>query len=215
MPVAMQACVNQALSHSIHPTRSCPYTGTHNTNRLEFQHDVAEVRHMQLLLRKFWPPMLDRSCVSRLQHEVSQLRKRPQQRQTWRCSGLVDPSRRRYMYPCRLRKASRTSSILVIWVKMRALCPPVLSRCNKTASSCIAMHFYCQVKQHMPCLQGLQAQPAQLLSGHNMPAVRATCMPLLGATHCSDCQLACAPQAVQETHGTTQGSVVEVLQHSL
>ena len=54
----------------------------------------------------------------------------------WRCSGRVEPSRRQYGYPYRLRNASRMSSILVICVKMSTLCPPDFSVRSSCASAC-------------------------------------------------------------------------------
>lgn len=48
----------------------------------------------------------------------------------------VAPSSRRYEWPCRLRKDSRTSSILVICVKMRQRWPPFLSLRSMPAMIC-------------------------------------------------------------------------------
>lgn len=36
----------------------------------------------------------------------------------WRASGLVEPSRRMYTWPCRFRNASSRSSILAICVRV-------------------------------------------------------------------------------------------------
>mmetsp|Transcript_6011 Transcript_6011/g.16006 ORF Transcript_6011/g.16006 Transcript_6011/m.16006 type:complete len:363 (-) Transcript_6011:1870-2958(-) len=54
----------------------------------------------------------------------------------WRCSGLVEPSRRMYVWACRFRNDSSTSSILAIWVKMRHLWPVLLRRRSRLSNSC-------------------------------------------------------------------------------
>lgn len=60
-----------------------------------------------------------------------------------RSSTLVPPSSRRYVWPCRDRNRSSTSSILLICVKMSTLCPSVLRRRNIESSTCSFPQSYC------------------------------------------------------------------------
>lgn len=61
---------------------------------------------------------------------------------TWRWSTLVVPSSRRYMCPWKLRKASSTSSILVICVNMRTRWFSDLSFRSRRSSDCSLPQSY-------------------------------------------------------------------------
>lgn len=58
-------------------------------------------------------------------------------------STFVVPSRRKYMWPWKLRKASKTSSILVIWVKIKTRWLPAFSFLSNWSKDCSFPQSYC------------------------------------------------------------------------